>query len=140
MNHEKIHHYRETQIKTASKGKLVVMLYDGMVSALDIALEAIPAKQFDVANRNIQKAQDIISELIMALNMEAGDFSKKLLNIYSFLNTKLIDANMKKDVQPLLFVRKMALELRDAWAQIVKNSPNPDLEDMKKGGGIDVAG
>jgi flagellar protein FliS len=140
MNHEKIHHYRETQIKTASKGKLIVMLYDGMVSALDRAVEAIPAKQYDVANRSIQKAQDILSELIMSLNMDAGDLGKKLLNIYTFLNTKLIDANMRKDAQPLQFVRKMILELRDAWAQIVKNSPNPDLEDMKKGGGIDVAG
>ena len=140
MNHERIHHYRETQIKTASKGKLVVMLYDGIIRNLDIAIEAIPEKRFDVANSSILKAQDIISELIMALNMETGDFSKKLLNIYTFLNTKLIDANMRKDLKPLEFVRKMVSELRDAWEQITKKSPNPDIEEMKKGGGIDIAG
>ena len=82
MNQERIHHYRETQIKTASKGKLVVMLYDGIIRNLDIAIEAIPEKHFDVANSSILKAQDIISELIMALNMKAGDFSNKLLNIF----------------------------------------------------------
>ncbi len=140
MNQERIHHYRETQIKTASKGKLVVMLYDGIIRNLDIAIEAIPEKRFDMANSSILKAQDIISELIMALNMEAGDFSKKLLNIYTFLNTKLIDANMRKDLIPLKFVRKMVSELRDAWKQITKKSPNPDIEEMKKGGGIDIAG
>ncbi len=140
MNQERIHHYRETQIKTASKGKLVVMLYDGIIRNLDIAIEAIPEKRFDMANSSILKAQDIISELIMALNMEAGDFSKKLLNIYTFLNTKLIDANMRKDLIPLKFVRKMVSELRDAWKQITKKSLNPDIEEMKKGGGIDIAG
>lgn len=140
MNQERIHNYRETQIKTASKGKLVVMLYEGVVRNLDIAIEAIPEKQFDVANRSILNAQDIISELIMALNMEAGDFSKNLLNIYSFLNTKLIDANIRKDTEPLKFVRMMVSELRDAWKQITKKSPNPDLKEMKKDGGIDIAG
>ena len=140
MNQERIHHYRETQIKTASKGKLVVMLYDGIIRNLDIAIEAIPEKHFDVANSSILKAQDIISELIMALNMKAGDFSNKLLNIYTFLNTKLIDANMRKDVKPLKFVRKMVSELWDAWKQVTKKSPNPELDEMKKGGGIDIAG
>jgi flagellar protein FliS len=140
MNREKIHHYRETQIKTASKGRLIVMLYDGIIGALDTAIEAIPKKRFDEANTAIQKAQDIITELSMALNMEAGDFSSKLLNIYSYLNMKLIDGNVKKDTEPLVFVRKIAVSLREAWNQIVGNSPHTDIDEMKKGGGIDVAG
>ena len=140
MNHERVHNYRETQIKTASKGKLIVMLYDGIIRNLDIALEAIPEKQFDVANKSILNAQDIISELIVSLNMDAGDFSKNLLNIYSFLNARLIDANMRKAVEPIMFVRKMVSELRDAWVEITKKSQNPDLDEMKKGGGIDIAG
>ena len=140
MNRDKIHHYRETQIKTASKGKLIVMLYDGIIGALDTAIEAIPRKRFDEANTAIQKAQDILAELSMALNMEAGEFSSKLFNIYSYLNMKLIDGNIKKDPEPLVFVRKMVASLRDAWNQIVKSSPHTDLDEMKKGGGIDVAG
>jgi flagellar protein FliS len=140
MNQERVHNYRETQIKTASKGKLIVMLYDGIIRNLDIAIEAIPEKQFEVANRSILNAQDIISELIVSLNMDAGDFSNNLLNIYSFLNTRLIDANMRKVVEPLRFVRKMASELREAWVEITKKGQNPDLDEMKKGGGIDIAG
>jgi len=140
MNQERVHNYRETQIKTASKGKLIVMLYDGIVRNLDIAIEAIPEKQLDVANKSILNAQDIISELIVSLNMDAGDFSRNLLNIYSFLNTRLIDANMRKVVEPLNFVRKMVCELREAWVEITKKSQNPELDEMKKGGGIDIAG
>jgi len=140
MNQERIRHYREIQIKTASKGKLIVLLYDGLVKFLDIAIENIPEKKYDVVNTNIIKSQDIITELIMSLNMEAGDFSQRLLSIYSYLNMKLIEGNMKKDVESVKFVKKMVVELRDAWKKIVKNSPNPDINEMKREGGIDIAG
>ncbi len=140
MDQEGIAHYRETQIKTASKGKLIVFLYDGLIRFIDIALESLPAKKYDVVNTNILKSQDILTELTLSINMEAGDFSKKLMSIYTFLNTKLIEANLNKDPEPLKFVKRMVLELREAWNQIVKNSPNPDLNEMRKAGGIDIAG
>ena len=140
MENENILHYRETQIKTASKGKLIVILYDGLLRFLDIALENIPKKKYDVVNNNILKAQDIISELIVSLNMDAGDISQKLLSIYTFFNTKLIEGNVKKDPNPIAFVRNMAAELRDAWNQIAAKGGTPNLDEMNKDGGIDVAG
>ena len=140
MDKERISSYRETQIKTASKGALVVLLYDGLIRFLDIALENIPEKQYEIVNTNILKAQDIISELIMSLNFEAGDISQKLLNIYSFLNSKLIEGNIKKDPGPIKFVRNMVCELRDAWREIAKKSGTPDINTMQAEGGIDIAG
>jgi flagellar protein FliS len=140
MDQERVFHYRETQVKTASKGKLIVMLYDGLIRFLDIAIAHIPKKKYDVVNTNIIKCQEIVTELILSINMDAGDFSKNLLNIYSFLNMKLLEGNINKDVEPLKFVKKMVAELREAWNQIVKNSPNPDINEMKRGGGIDIAG
>ena len=140
MDQERISSYRETQIKTASKGTLVVLLYDGLIRFLDIALENMPQKKYDIVNTNIIKAQDIISELIMALNFEIGEISEKLLNIYSFLNSKLIEGNVKKDTEPIKFVRKMAVELRDAWAKVAKKSGTPDLNTLKNEGGIDIEG
>ncbi len=140
MERKKVNRYRETQIKTASKGKLIVLLYDGLIRFLDRALESIPEKRYDEVNTNILKAQDIISELIIALNMNVGELSEKLLSIYSFFNVKLIEANVNKDPAPITFVRNMAAELRESWSRIIKNSPNPAMEEMRKEGGIDVAG
>ena len=140
MQEDKIAHYRETQIKTASKGKLVVILYDGLLRFLDLALENLPKKKYDVVNNNIIKAQDIISELSMALNLEAGEISDKLLSIYSFLNMKLIEGNVQKQTEPILFVRKMVCDLRESWNKIANQGSIMPIEDMKKEGGIDVAG
>ena len=140
MQEDKIAHYRETQIKTASKGKLIVILYDGLLRFLDLALESLPEKKYDVVNNNIIKAQDVISELSMALNMEAGEISEKLLSIYSFLNMKLIEGNVQKQVEPILFVRKMVCDLRESWNKIANKGSIMPIEDMKKEGGIDVAG
>lgn len=140
MQEDKIAHYRETQIKTASKGKLVVILYDGLLRFIDLALENLPQKKYDVVNNNIIKAQDIISELSMALNMEAGEISDKLLSIYSFLNMKLIEGNVQKQTEPILFVRKMVCDLRESWNKIANQGSIMPIEDMKKEGGIDVAG
>lgn len=140
MQEDKIAHYRETQIKTASQGKLVVILYDGLLRFLDLALENLPIKKFDVVNTNIIRAQDILSELSMALNMNAGEISKKLLSIYSFLNMKLIEGNVQKDPEPIRFVRKMVYELRESWNKIANKSSITPIREMKKEGGIDVAG
>lgn len=140
MDKERISSYRETQIKTASKGKLVVLLYDGLIRFLDIALENLPKKRYDLVNENLLKAQDIIAELMMSLNFEAGDISNKLLSIYSFFNSKLIEGNIKKEQAPIAFVRRMSSDLRDAWNEISKKGKVPELNEMKKEGGIDVAG
>ena len=140
MDKDRISSYRETQIKTASKGKLVVLLYDGLIRFLDIALENLPKKRYDLVNENLLKAQDIVSELMMSLNFEAGDISNKLLSIYSFFNSKLIEGNIKKDQAPIAFVRRMSSDLRDVWNEISKKGKVPELDEMKKEGGIDVAG
>lgn len=140
MDQNHILHYRETQIKTASQGQLIVFLYDGLVRFLDRALENLPVKKYDLVNENLLKAQDIITELSVSLNMEAGDFSKKLFNIYSFLNLKLIEANLNKDPAPLQFVRKMAAELREAWSQAAKGGQTSEAREPRRDGGIDIAG
>jgi len=140
MENDKISNYRETQINTASRGKLIVILYDGLIKFIDIAIENIPKKKFDIASNNIIKAQDIVNELSMSLNMEAGEISGKLISIYSFLYEKLIEANVKKDVKSLRFIRKMAFELRDGWNQIANKSTVSDIKKMRKTGGIDIAG
>ena len=130
------HQYKKTQIDTANQGKLIVMLYDGAIKFINIAIEAMPSKSIEKIHTNILKAQEIIIELISSLNMEAGDISERLFSLYMYINKKLIDANIKKDPAPLIEVRKYLIELRDAWEEANKNV---STESQSKREGVNIA-
>lgn len=123
--------YRQTKISTASQGKLILMLYDGAVKFLNIANEAIPKKDFSTSNANIIKAQNIITELMISLNMEVGEIARNLYSLYDYMNHRLIQANVKKDSKIINEVKGMLIELRETWDQAIKKCgdkvPTQDL-------------
>lgn len=125
--------YKKTQIDTANQGKLIVMLYDGAIKFINKAIELMPSKKIEDIHTQILKAQDIISELIVSLNMDVGDISNKLLSIYLYMNKRLIEANLKKDIEPLIEVRKYLTDLREAWEEAAKTVPTETLEASDKG-------
>ena len=119
--------YKQTQITTANQGKLIVMLYDGAIKFLNIALDNMSPKTYDVVNNNIIKAQDIITELLLSLNMdEGGEISQNLFNLYMYFKRQLLEANIKKDAEIINQVLKLLKELRDAWDQISANETRSD--------------
>ena len=119
--------YKQTQITTANQGKLIVMLYDGAIKFLNIALDNMSPKTYDVVNNNIIKAQDIITELLLSLNMdEGGEISQNLFNLYMYFKRQLLEANIKKDAEIINHILKLLKELRDAWDQISANEARSD--------------
>ncbi len=119
--------YKQTQISTANQGKLIVMLYDGAIKFLTIALDNMSPKSYDVVNNNIIKAQDIITELLLSLNMdEGGEISQNLFNLYMYFKRQLLEANMKKDPEIIKQVLKLLKELREAWDQISATETKSD--------------
>ena len=119
--------YKQTQITTANQGKLIVMLYDGAIKFLNIAIDNMNPKTYDVVNNNIIKAQDIITELLVSLNMdEGGEISQNLFNLYMYFKKQLLEANIKKDAEIIKHVVKLLKELRDAWDQISATETKSD--------------
>ena len=132
--------YRDTQIKTASQGKLIVMLYDEAIRQVDNAINGMngPNETVDQVNGALIKAQDLITELMVSLDFErGGDIAQGLFGLYMFFNQQLVDANIKKEVDPLNDVKKMLIELRSAWVEISDKAPPPD-EPGKSG--VNIAG
>jgi len=114
--------YKETSVRTASGGKMILMLYDAAIVQLDTAVGHLESgtKQLDLVNASILKAQDIITELTVSLDFDqGGEIAPKLFGLYRFFNEQLMEANLQKDPEPLRSVRTMMNELRGAWAQIV---------------------
>lgn len=113
--------YKETSVRTASGGKMIIMLYDGAIRNIDAAISHLEAgtKQLDLVNTSVVKAQDIITELMVSLDMEkGGEIAEKLFALYRFFSNQLMDGNIKKDPEPLRSVKTMMSDLRGAWAQI----------------------
>lgn len=113
--------YRQTRVKTASPGRLVVMLYDEALRQIDLALASLDngPGDYDTVNRAILKAQDVMTELTVSLDLDqGGDIAQNLFRLYLFFSDRLVSANLQKDAAPLKEIRAMIENLRDAWQQI----------------------
>ena len=138
---EPVNAYRETQIKTANQIRLIVMLYDGAIRHLNLALDAFAEKhrRYDAVNNHIIAAQDILSELTASLDFDkGGQLARNLFSLYSFMNRRLLEANLKKDPAPITEVKRHLGELREAWDEI---STRKGLEEkVTPATGVNIAG
>ena len=109
--------YLQDSISTASPGKLLVMLYDRMVLDLVQAEEALAGGNRVAAGPPLLHAQEIILELRSTLNIDVWEGAQGLADLYGFLLTELIDANVKGDVGKVSSSRRLLEPLRDAWRE-----------------------
>ena len=111
--------YQETTVTTQSQGKLIVMLYDGAIKFLRMAIKCIENKDSEGKGKYISKAIDIIFELNTVLDMEAGgEIAKNLRGLYTFMGRHLTLANSTQDPAKIEEVIKLLEELNQSWKAI----------------------
>jgi hypothetical protein len=119
--------YKNTSIKTASQGTLILMLYDEGIKKIEatirlVDVEKLAPSSIEKINNNIIKTQEIITELMASLNTEkGGQIANNLMAIYSFFYQQLLQANIKKDVTILKDILNMMKDLRSAWQDVVNS-------------------
>ena len=111
--------YQQNSVNTASPGELTLMLYNGCLKFIMLGKKAIEAGNIEAKNTNIIKAQNIIRELMVTLNMDA-DVSKDMMSLYDFMNRRLIEANLKNDVSALEEVEGLVTEFRNTWKEVIQ--------------------
>lgn len=133
--------YKSNEISTVSQAKLIVMLYDGAIRFLDIAYDNINnPKKYDVVNTNLLKTGEIISELMVSLNLdEGGKIANDLLALYVYFKKRLLEANLKKDGHIIKEIRNHLYELKTAWDEIEKKEPSAQSV-MPKSSGLSIQG
>lgn len=114
--------YRQVQISTASPGKLILLLYQGAIKALKKANELIDQKEFGEKGDQLIKAQDIIMELNLALDMKAGEISSSLQQLYTYAYRKLVVANLEVDKDGIQEVISLLENLYGAWEVAVQST------------------
>lgn len=92
------------------------MLYNGAIKFIHLAMQGIDERNIEKSHNAIIRTTDIITELNVTLNMNY-EISKQLRALYDFINSHLIEANMKKDRKKLEEALEITTTLRDAWKE-----------------------
>ncbi|MDR0529807.1 MAG: flagellar export chaperone FliS [Zoogloeaceae bacterium] len=111
---------RESDIRTASPHRLIILLFEGAESAISVARLHAEQKNFSERGTHISKAIDIITNGLKAsLDVEAGgELAERLSALYEYMVSRLLWANMKNDVPTLNEVLGLLNEIHEAWRQI----------------------
>jgi flagellar protein FliS len=113
--------YRRQQVLNAPPEQLTLMLYNGCLKFIDEGIVAVEEKKYEDANTFLQKAQRIISEFRLTLNMDY-EISHQLLPLYNYVYDRLVEGNMRSDTSKLIESKEIITELRDAWAEAMKKA------------------
>lgn len=124
MNAQAYDIYKNATVETVSPEKLLLMLYDGAIRFIENAQQGIAAKDINLSHQQNIKAQNIILELMATLKMDY-EISQSLYALYEYLYLQLVQANVKKDTAILEEVKGFVTELRDTWAEAIKNLKTP---------------
>ena len=135
--------YQATRISTATKEQLLLITYDIGIKACHAAENAMLGKNgqspdYDLANREIIRAQEVVRELMVTLNRDkGGEMADKLMQLYDYMYQLLVDANMKKEPDNIRTVRGMLEELKQTWEnalmQLLKEyqAAHPEDKDLQ---------
>lgn len=110
----------DAAIETSDPHRLVLMLFDGAISAVSLARIHLNAGDIAQKGMAISKAIDLISNGLQAsLDIEAGgELAERLAALYDYMTQRLLFANLKNNVATLDEVSELLTGLRDAWAEI----------------------
>lgn len=108
------------RITNANKSELVVILYDMLDVYLMDAITAYDEEKSDNMISEIQKARNIISELIATLDRQY-EISSRLYSIYRYVERLLITAEIRRNSATLNEAARYMRSLGSSFREIAKN-------------------
>lgn len=116
--------YLQTQVQSRTPVELVVMLYDGAITFLGQARDAMAARDLVTKRHALSRGLALIQELQNMLNMEAGGVvAARLDGLYTYVTGRCCEANAQRDPAGLDEAIKLLTPLRDAWAELAAQGP-----------------
>ncbi|MGG3466023.1 flagellar export chaperone FliS [Neobacillus pocheonensis] len=111
--------YENNQVLYAKGEELTLLLFKGAIKFIEQAKLAIEKNDWQRVHNRIIKAQNIITELMVTLNMDI-EISQSLVLLYDYMKRRLIEANVKKDAVILHEIQEMLTELLGTWIEVMK--------------------
>ena len=113
--------YKQTSVESASREKLLLMLYEGAIKFVKRAAIAIENGDIPTRCENIGKAYDIVLELMNTLDFKVGgEVATNLEQLYMFITEELTRANITGKVEHLNNALKILETLYDGWKEAVE--------------------
>lgn len=114
--------YKKTQVQTADQGSLILMCYDGAAGFLKKAKKAHEENNTQAWTTFLNKAQNVLWELINSLNFEAGEIAYNLDSLYNYMIRRIVDAEYKDNLEAVDEVIAYLADMRESWEKIIKKS------------------
>ena len=131
-----IQFYRRTNVVTADPGKLVIMCYEGAIDNLIIAKQKDAEKKYEDKSRHINKAKDIIDELMCSLDFKKGGvIARNLESLYNYMIRRILLADANRSMDIIDEVVGMLRELLSAWEEVFAK---PEIELQAKAVRLDA--
>lgn len=113
--------YKSTAIASASREKLLLMMYEGAIKFTKLAIKAAEEKKIAERCENIGRAFDIVLELNNTLDHKiGGEIAARLEQLYMFITEQYTKANITGSTEPLKSNLKLLETLYDGWVQAVE--------------------
>lgn len=111
---------RESDIRGADPHRLIMLLFDGAIVALDTAEKHMIDNNIADKSSAIAKAASIITDgLSASLNVQAGgELAQNLAALYDYMVRRLMTANVQNDVVALREVRGLLHDIGGAWREM----------------------
>jgi flagellar protein FliS len=111
--------YLEGRIASADPLELVGLLYQGASGAVRDARRHLSDGDIAARSRAISKAYDILTELTVTLDhTTGGDLSRRLEQLYDYMQRRLLDANFQQADAPLVEVLALLATVGEAWDEL----------------------
>lgn len=110
----------ESAVMSASPHQLIVLLFDGALSALVRARLFMQQGELAAKGEALSKAINIIDNGLKAGldNDKGGEIAENLSSLYDYMIRRLMLANLRNDVELIEEVEGLLTNIADAWKQI----------------------
>ena len=121
--------YRKVGITTAEPGRLVIMCYEGAIENLKMAIEFYNVNAIEKKAEALVKALDFISGLNRAIDFkQGGQIAKNLHSLYNYMTRRILEGDLKRDLDILREIAHILQELKSAWIQILPGAPKKRVQ------------
>lgn len=106
-------------VDVADPHHLIQMLINGALERVNSAKYNMTKNEVAKKGEDISKAISIIDGLITSLDMEkGGEIANNLLALYDYMQRRLVEANLKNEMEPLNEVTSLINEIKEGWNSI----------------------